>query len=272
MADTTKKSKKKSTGSIQDLPKEVQEQFKKTVSDVTTKVEESWDSCCTSLESSNNEKLVWFSKTILRRITIEAPVIVGYCVICVVIHLLNSTILPGLSFFLGFDSHFNVRNPVHYGRLFSHIFAHSSLSHLKGNMTNLLLVGPPAEAHFGSKAIRKVMQAVALSSALSHLLLGRANSRQLGASGVVFALIIMSSLICGKMDRIPLSFVLIGILYLGEELFKLFFSSDDVSHHAHLVGGAVGAIIGFRLQGQKSDEEAKQQGSLWPGSAKEKSK
>jgi membrane associated rhomboid family serine protease len=271
MSDNSKKSKKEATSSLLDIPRKVQEQFHKAVSQVSNKAKESWDSFCTSLEASDNERLVWFSKNILRCITIEAPVICGYCVICVVVHLLSSTILPGFSLFLGFDDFFTVSNPIHYFRVFSQLFAHSSMSHLKGNMTYLLLVGPPTEAHYGSKAIINVMRAVAISSAVSHLVLGRRNSRQLGASGVVFALIIMSSLICAKMDKIPLSFILIGILYLGEELVKLFFGMDEISHHAHLVGGVVGAIIGFRMNGEDVDNVSRQPPSLWPtASAKDK--
>lgn len=273
MSAPPKKSKKETTTwSLQDLPKKVQEQFNETVSQVTSQAEKSWDSFCTSLEKSENERLVWFSKNILRHITIEAPVIVGYCVICVVIHLLSSTILPGFSIFLGFDSHFNMRNPLHYFRLFSQVFAHSSMSHLKGNMTYLLLVGPPTEARFGSKAIVKVIRAVAISSGVSHLVLGRANTRQLGASGVVFSLIMMSTFICAKMDRIPISVILIGILYLGEELVELFGGEGGVSHHAHLVGGIVGAIIGFRSLRQDDDDAARQHVTLWPGTSSAKDK
>lgn len=250
------------TKRFHDIPKDVQQKVNKAVTDVCRSLEEYWHSFCTSLERSDNVYVVWFSKTILRNITVEAPVVVGYCLICVVIHVLNSTILPGLSLFLGVDSHFSIRNPIHYARLFSHVFAHSSLSHLKGNMTYLLLVGPSAEAYFGSKAIFKVIQYVTLSSALSHLVLGKANSRQLGASGVVFAVIMLNSLVSAKTGRIPVSFVLIVILYLGEELLKLFFGIDGVSHHAHLVGGVVGTAVGFRQQ-QGTQGGTNQDGSQW---------
>mmetsp|Transcript_4020 Transcript_4020/g.7126 ORF Transcript_4020/g.7126 Transcript_4020/m.7126 type:complete len:289 (-) Transcript_4020:27-893(-) len=220
------------------------------VQDMSRRVEEKWDQFCSSLETSGNDHVVWFSRTLLRHVVVEAPTVITFCLICVLLHFLNLIILPGLSFPLGVDSELHLKNPLQYIRFFTHIFVHDSLGHLKGNMTNLLLVGPSAEASFGSRAILHVILVVAVSSSLSHVVLGRQNSRQLGASGVVFAMILLNSLVAAKRGKIPVSFILISFLYLGDEMWKLFFISDGVSHSAHLVGGFVGTITGFQMDKQ----------------------
>jgi hypothetical protein len=86
------------------------------------------------------------------------------------------------------------------------------------------------------------------SSAWAHILIGQHHTRQLGASGVCFALILLNSLVSAKRGKLPVSFVLTAIWWLGDELFDFFLAGDGVSHHAHLVGGIVGAALGYHLR------------------------
>ena len=74
--------------------------------------------------------------------------------------------------------------------------------------------------------------------------------RLLGASGVVFMLIILSSLIPSKGKEIPLTFILIVLLFLGEEIYEAFRPSN-VSRFAHITGGILGAVFGFYLNAKK---------------------
>ena len=74
--------------------------------------------------------------------------------------------------------------------------------------------------------------------------LGSAGSVQLGASGVVFALIILNSLLERKEDEVPLTFCLTGALWLSKELTL---SKAGVASSAHLAGAAVGAFFGHHV-------------------------
>mmetsp|Transcript_14262 Transcript_14262/g.20878 ORF Transcript_14262/g.20878 Transcript_14262/m.20878 type:complete len:272 (+) Transcript_14262:118-933(+) len=216
-------------------------------------VSEAWDDVCDKLEDDDG-LLKWLSENLLRRLTIEAPVVVGFCILCVSLHILNITVLPGVSKFFGVDDYVSLKNPMQYIRLFSHILGHDGLEHLRGNMTHILLVGPSAEAFFGSKEVFQIILAVAASSALAHILIGKVHSTQLGASGVVFALILLNSLVSAKRGKIPISFLMTAILWIGEEFFKMiniFNTEDYVSHHAHLVGALVGMAAGYYIQQQK---------------------
>ncbi|KAL3906388.1 MAG: hypothetical protein SGILL_009289 [Bacillariaceae sp.] len=230
------------------------------VQNMSQQVQEKWYALCDKLEESDNEKVVWISKNVMRHLTVEAPVVVSFCLLCITIHILNLTVMRGISFQMGVDSEMDPWNLLQYVRFFTHILAHESIAHLKGNMTNLLLVGPSAEASFGHKVILQVIVTVAVSSAFTHLIVGRYNSRQLGASGVVFAMILLNSLVSAKSGKIPVSFVLTSVLYLGDEAWKLFFSNDRISHSAHLAGGIVGTLYGFRRSEVQETTEGEQNG------------
>ena len=109
----------------------------------------------------------------------------------------------------------------------------------------LLLVGPPCEAAFGAVRLSRVW--VALASALSHAVLGWAGSVQLGASGVVFALILLNSLLQQRGGKVALTFVLTAALWLHREVAQAAAGATGVAHSAHLVGAGVGAWFGHRM-------------------------
>lgn len=168
--------------------------------------------------------------------------------------------------------------PLQYTSLVTHIFVHSGFGHLRGNMTHLLLVGPSVEHAFGSLNVSIIMLVVAIVSAFAHILLGNNYSHQLGASGVVFACILLNSLVGASHGKIPMAFVLVAMLYLGEELalFFKFWNPDGISHHAHLTGGVVGAVAGFYIHRKRSTDNpvrTKTLADLWKsktGRAKKK--
>jgi membrane associated rhomboid family serine protease len=65
----------------------------------------------------------------------------------------------------------------------------------------------------------------------------------MGASGVVFMLILLSSFTNNR-GGIPLTFVLVVVLFLGKEIVAAF-GEDNVSQFAHIIGGALGGLFGF---------------------------
>jgi len=68
-----------------------------------------------------------------------------------------------------------------------------------------------------------------------------------GASGVVFAFILLSSFTSFKEGEVPLTFILVAILFIGQEVAQGLMIMDNVSNMAHIVGGLVGAALGFKL-------------------------
>ena len=76
-------------------------------------------------------------------------------------------------------------------------------------------------------------------------------SALLGASGIVFMMIVLSSFTEVKGGGIPVTLILVVILYLGGEISDGLFKSDHVSQLTHVVGGVVGIIFGFSLRGRR---------------------
>ena len=68
-----------------------------------------------------------------------------------------------------------------------------------------------------------------------------------GASGVVFSFILLSSFTGFREGEIPLTFILVAVIYIGQQIFQGITVNDNISNMAHIVGGIVGAVIGYGL-------------------------
>ena len=68
-----------------------------------------------------------------------------------------------------------------------------------------------------------------------------------GAGGVVFAFILLSSFTSFKEGEVPLTFILVALLFVGQEIVQGLMVVDNVSNMAHIVGGMIGAALGFKL-------------------------
>ena len=71
------------------------------------------------------------------------------------------------------------------------------------------------------------------------------NKKILGASGIVFMLIILSSFVNLEVGKIPITLILIFIFYIVNEILEGLFKNDKVSHMAHLLGAVCGFVFGF---------------------------
>ncbi|CAD7964076.1 unnamed protein product [Amoebophrya sp. A120] len=163
--------------------------------------------------------------------------------------------------------------PWSFFRLFTHVLGHGDWQHLSGNLVNLLLAGPSAEREFGSYNLLKVIVYVAVFSAFAHMFFGHPQAIQLGASGVVFMTILLSSLVQLKLNKVPVTFVLQMLLWVHNEVVDQIFATTKnggASNIAHLSGALVGTVFGFRLHGEKLQEKVKAIGLGWLKKAKEK--
>ena len=141
-------------------------------------------------------------------------------------------------------------SPLFYVRLVTHVLGHSGYEHFVGNMLLLLVIGPPMEEKYGSSTLLIGIVLTAVISGLLQCLLFP-NTALLGASGVVFMLIMLSSLAGMKNGQIPLTLVLVALLYLGQEVYSILFVRDSVANFMHIVGGACGTAFGFAAAGKR---------------------
>lgn len=137
---------------------------------------------------------------------------------------------------------FDLADPLSYLRLLSHIFAHSSLAHWSSNFFIILLVGPLLEEKYGAKRMAVMILATAAISGIVNA--SFMDAALIGASGVTFMMILLASFTDVGKAQIPLTFILIAVMYLTGELFSIF-REDNISQLSHLIGGGVGSYFGF---------------------------
>ena len=70
------------------------------------------------------------------------------------------------------------------------------------------------------------------------------HSGLLGASGIVFMLIMLSSL-AGFSGGIPVTMLLVGVLYFGQQVYDIVFVHDNVANFMHIAGGLCGTAFGY---------------------------
>ncbi len=131
-----------------------------------------------------------------------------------------------------------------YFSLVGHTLGHASMEHLMGNLSFILLIGPIIEEKYGSSDTLFMMLATALITGILQILFFPHGL--LGASGIVFMLILLVSFTNTTDGGIPLTFILILLLYLGGEVLSAF-QENNVSEFAHIIGGLAGSVFGFAL-------------------------
>ncbi|MCX5745274.1 MAG: rhomboid family intramembrane serine protease [Proteobacteria bacterium] len=130
-----------------------------------------------------------------------------------------------------------------YLGMFSHILGHANWQHLMGNFMLILLIGPILEERWGSISLLFMILVTALVTGLINVAF--ASQGLVGASGVVFMMILLASMANIRAGEIPLTFIVIALVYLGGEVVAAVKGGDNISHMAHLIGGATGALFGF---------------------------
>ena len=124
-----------------------------------------------------------------------------------------------------------------------HVLGHGSWDHFLNNMLLLLVVGPPMEEKYGSLPLLKGILLTALISGILQCALFP-RTALLGASGIVFMLIMLASL-SGFSGGIPVTMLLVAALYLGQQVYDIIFVRDNVANFMHIVGGVCGTVFGY---------------------------
>jgi membrane associated rhomboid family serine protease len=129
-------------------------------------------------------------------------------------------------------------------RLVLHVIGHDGWAHLLSNFTFVLLIGPILEEKYGSLPLLFMMLVTAIVTGLLNVLLF--SSGLLGASGIVFMMILLISFTNIRAGEIPLTFIFVVLLFLAKEIIAIF-ETNNISEFAHIVGGICGGAFGFLL-------------------------
>lgn len=176
-------------------------------------------------------------------ISYNSPVVLTFTAISL-LALLLAKITGGASTLLVFSVYRARISPLFFIRLIGHTMGHSGWAHFAGNMMLFLLLGPIMENKYGSARMVVMIAVTAVVTGLFHIIFSP-HTMLLGASGIVFMLIILSSVSCVKDKKIPLTVILVVIIYLGAEIVDGLFTKDNVSQLTHVIGGVCGGAFGI---------------------------
>jgi membrane associated rhomboid family serine protease len=175
------------------------------------------------------------------KIRYNSPVILTFSLAAILAYALTTMVPVARALFV-LTPGLSLASPIFWLTLFSYVFGHAGLAHLVGNLSFILLLGPLVEEKYGPGRTLAMMALTALVTATLQLLLF--NEGLLGASGIVLMFIILSSWTNFKAGEIPLTFILVALLFLGREVFQAF-RDDQISQFAHIIGGLSGGAFGL---------------------------
>lgn len=185
------------------------------------------------------------------KIVYNAPVTLSFVIICFVATLIGIISSGFITQLLFVTYHSSLKNPLTYIRFFTHIFGHSGLTHFVGNAAYLLMLGPMLEEKYGKSILIETIAVTAFATGLINYIFFP-DTALCGASGVVFAFIILSSFTNFKEKEIPLTFILVAVFFIGQQIYEGIAVRDNISNMAHIVGGIIGAFIGYKTNKNKS--------------------
>lgn len=183
------------------------------------------------------------------KVTYNSPVILTFTIVSFLIMMLSLSV-KDLTPLLALEGNFNWASADYY-RLITYTCVHAfrdfkfqtDFTHFISNFTIILLIGPVLEEKFGSKKLLLMMAFTAVVTGLLNVIFF--TNGIIGASGVALMMVILGSFTNYKKGDLPLTFIFISLLFMGNELVSSF-SSQQISHFAHVMGGITGGIFGFR--------------------------
>ena len=180
------------------------------------------------------------------KITFNAPVVLSLATISFVATLLNYVTGGASGRVLFMTYHSPLSSPMTWIRAFTHIFGHADWTHLIGNMSYLLLLGPMLEEKYSSQTLAGVIAVTAVVTSVVNYIFFPGIAL-CGASGVVFAFILLSSFTEFREGEIPVTFILVAVFFLGQQIYDGITVRDNISNMAHIVGGIIGGLLGYGL-------------------------
>lgn len=186
-------------------------------------------------------------KEITKKLQYNSPVILSFAAISF-LALLLGYITGGTSDRLLFSVYRSSAASVFfYFRLVGHIFGHGDFSHFFNNFVIILLVGPMLEEKYGSKKLLFMILFTAIVTGMINIVFF--SSGLLGASGIAFMMILLSSYTNFEQGKIPLTLICVVIAFLGKEVMNGLLTKDNISQLTHIIGGFCGGVFGFFLAG-----------------------
>ena len=173
----------------------------------------------------------------------NSPVVLTFFFISLGVLIFNTISKNTLNVLLFSTYRSSIFSPLTYVRMVTHIFGHQGWSHFMNNYLTILLIGPMIEEKYGSINLLYMIVLTAFLTGILHNIFSR--NRLLGASGIVYMMIVLSSFVNIEAGKIPITLILIFIFYLVNEILSSILKLDNISHVGHLIGAICGIAFGF---------------------------
>ena len=182
------------------------------------------------------------------KVRYNAPVVLSFTLISAVVLLINQYVMRGLiPAWFSLDAGFNPQSYRNWVTLVTHVIGNAGWHQLLANFAFILLLGPVLEESYSSASLVVMIILTALVTAVLNILVFKTG--MMGASGIVFMMILLASFTNFKRGEIPLTFVLVLVIYLGREIMNSL-ETGVISEFAHIVGGFCGSLFGFFRPGR----------------------
>ncbi|MGV8981298.1 rhomboid family intramembrane serine protease [Clostridium sp.] len=182
----------------------------------------------------------------LKKIQYNSPVILTFTFLALVSYLLCYITNGVLTRLIFSNYRTSLLDPMQYVRLFSYILGHANWAHFSGNFIIILITGPMLEEKYGSKVLIQLILITAFITGVIHIIFS--GTALLGASGIVYMFIILSSFTNAEKGKIPLTLIIVFFVFVGREIFGGAFAQDNISQLAHIIGGCFGALFAFKIK------------------------
>jgi membrane associated rhomboid family serine protease len=144
--------------------------------------------------------------------------------------------------------HFNTEK-FHLWQLVTHQFLHGGALHIIFNMLAFVSLAPSCEEYLGNRKFLPFYILSGIGAALLHMFMIDSNVPMVGASGAIFGILALFSIINSN-EKLYLFLLPFGIkakyfisILLIIEVLLGFFSTDMIGHFAHVGGAITGAFL-----------------------------
>ncbi|GKX29887.1 hypothetical protein SH1V18_23670 [Vallitalea longa] len=189
-------------------------------------------------------------KNLLNKIEYNSPVVLTFALLATGVFFIDEIIpIDIINTFFVYRGGFSVMSLI---QMILWPLGHASIDHLLGNITLILLIGPMLEEKYSSKTILILIIITTIIIGVFQVII--LNSGILGASGIVFMMIVLTSFTNMKDGKVPLTFICIAILFLAKEIYNGLFVVNNISELGHILGAVVGIGYIFIIQKNKKKQ------------------
>ncbi len=178
------------------------------------------------------------------KITFNSPFVLTFALLATFVLVLSISIGGHLQV-LTLNGDFNFKNWQSYVGLFLYPLSHSGVTHLVSNFGIILLIGPLLEKKYGWQKLLSMSVITTLVIGIAHIVIS--DHGLIGASGLVFLYIILASLSNSTNKEVPLTFILVVCMFLGQEILNSF-QDDQISQMAHIGGGIMAVLFRYVMK------------------------